>query len=132
MQLFLGEKMVEKREHTNKEKRILELIEELNLSQKDFAERVGTNGRTLHNYIHEDRPPNYEILVNMCNVFNVNLNWLLTGFGTMFSDEKKIVALSEQEKELLLYFKNVPDFVKEGLIQGLKTACTKQEAFIEK
>ncbi len=48
-----------------------------------FAQKAGIVQATFHNYI-KGRPPNVNSLNNICNNFNVNLNWLITGKGEKY------------------------------------------------
>ncbi len=73
--------------------RIRSLRDELNLSQTEFAERLGS-GRGIVKNIEEGRTvPKPQFLELICRVYNVNRDWLETGEGEMFTDmsfEEKI------------------------------------------
>ena len=101
--------------HTEREKRLLTLIDTLNLSQKSFAEKIGVTNRALYNYLYEDRCPSPECLVKMHQLFKVNLNWLLTGEGKMFQDKKDEI-FSEQEINLIKYYRAMQKDVKNAKI----------------
>ena len=47
-----------------------------------FAKKAGIRQSTFHRYLN-DRMPNVESLNAICNTYDVNLNWLLTGRGEM-------------------------------------------------
>lgn len=122
---------MEKKEHTEKEERLLLFISKVNLSQKDFSEQIGITGRTLHNYIHNDRYPNPEYLIKMKELFNLNINWLLTGDGNMFNENrKKVVELKQEEKDLLLYFNFVSEPIQESVLKCLETIYKEQKQFV--
>jgi transcriptional regulator with XRE-family HTH domain len=50
---------------------------------KKFAEISGINPVTLLNY-SKGRTPKADALTNICESFNVNINWLLTGRGERY------------------------------------------------
>jgi len=60
-------------------KRIDKVIKNSNLSQKDFAEKIGISEQAIGNYINNRRFPKAEILLKMKQTFNVSVDWLLTG-----------------------------------------------------
>lgn len=67
--------------------RIRELRKYLNLSQAEFAERLGTTRDVIGNieYNRLKRPEQKESLYKLiCKEFDVNEEWLRTGNGEMF------------------------------------------------
>lgn len=72
---------------------IRELRDSLNLSQTEFAERLGC-GRGIIKNIEESRTvPKPQFIDLVCRVYNVNRAWLETGEGEMMADmtrEEKI------------------------------------------
>ena len=117
--------MVDK-EHTEREKRLLTLIDTLNLSQKSFAEKIGVTNRALYNYLYEDRCPSPECLVKMYHLFHVNLNWVLTGEGNMFQN-KEYEIFSEQEIDLIKYYRVMQRDVKNAINVSFKAIFNYQE-----
>ncbi len=115
--------------HTEREKRLLTLIDTLNLSQKSFAEKIGVTNRALYNYLYEDRCPSPECLVKMHHLFKVNLNWLLTGLGPIFINNGVEINLSRKEEKLLFYFNLLPEFIQNGIIVGLDKTELNQQFF---
>lgn len=96
-------------------KRLASFRNHINLSQMEFAKLLEINPVTLSNYERGRRFPDVTILNVLREKTNVNLNWLISGDGTMFefkSDaisskkekSKKIAALSEELKNLLENF----------------------------
>jgi len=69
----------------NKLKRIRKI---LNLSQKETAAKLGVPFTTISRYEHNIIKPSFDILSRYAKIFNVNINWLLTGRGEMFISEK--------------------------------------------
>lgn len=64
--------------------RIKELRKTLDLTQSEFAERIGSSQNTLANYEIGRRNPSSSVINNICKEFNVNEQWLRTGEGEMF------------------------------------------------
>ena len=83
--------------------------ESLDLTQKQFAEKVGKSFRTIQNYETNKTPLDLEIIQNLAKIYNVNTNWLLTGSGEIFLNEEKFCAqelksynLSQEEINLII------------------------------
>ena len=57
-------------------------------NRKAFAEHAGLKQATFNNYIKEGRPPTADALNNICNTYNVNLNWLVAGIGNKYLNDE--------------------------------------------
>ncbi|ACS79713.1 conserved hypothetical protein [Maridesulfovibrio salexigens DSM 2638] len=66
-------------------KRIEQVKSELNLSNKALAEQGKTTDRTIINIKSGSSTPNAKILYHWRENLGLNINWLLTGVGEMFS-----------------------------------------------
>jgi len=76
-------------------KRLLKIINERSEGKSSvFAKKAGISQATFHNYT-KGRMPNAESLYNICNIYNVNINWLLTGKGDVYIKNKKNYAAEE-------------------------------------
>ena len=64
----------------------LKLLREknLNLTQGKFADSLGVPLTTISKYERGEVKPTSEFLIKLSKIYGVNLNWLLTGEGTMF------------------------------------------------
>lgn len=58
--------------------------EELGISQVIMAERLGIAQAQYSTYERGDRKPSAEIFQKFISIFNINVNYLLTGEGPMF------------------------------------------------
>lgn len=68
--------------------RIKELRKVLNLTQNEFGTAIGL--RSSISEIENNKAPITErTIIAICNIFNVNENWLRTGNGEMFINEDK-------------------------------------------
>lgn len=64
--------------------RIKQLRKQLNLTQQQFAERIGSVQNTITGYETGRRLPSNQVITLICKTFNVNEQWLRTGEGEMF------------------------------------------------
>jgi len=56
-------------------------------NQSDFAKKLDISRTTLIGYEDGSSPPSAAFLIKICEIFNVNINWLLAGTGKMFLSE---------------------------------------------
>lgn len=73
------------------------LRKELNLSQRQFALRLGLDPGYVSRILRGKSVPSERILLLIENLFHVNRKWLDCGEGPVFKDS----ALSKNRKELL-------------------------------
>lgn len=95
--------------------RIRELRKTLEMTQNDFAVRIGLTQNTITKYETGLRSPSNQIVISICREFNVNEDWLRTGNGNMFN------PMSEDE-ELDLYIGRISggeDKFKKNLLKAL-------------
>lgn len=64
--------------------RIRKLRKALDLTQQEFAARIGTSANVLTNYETGRRNPSSSVINNICKEFHVREDWLRTGSGEMF------------------------------------------------
>lgn len=64
--------------------RIKKLRKALDLTQQEFADRIGVKRNTIANYETGRNNPVDSIISLICREFNVNEEWLRTGNGEMF------------------------------------------------
>lgn len=65
--------------------RLRDIRSALELAQKEFASRLNISASRLSNYLSGSRDIPFEVLTQLSSIFNVNLNWLITGEGEMFN-----------------------------------------------
>lgn len=61
------------------------LRRELRLSAQKLADSIGISLITMQNYELGKREPKYSFLYQLLTLYNVNINWLMTGEGDMFN-----------------------------------------------
>lgn len=64
-------------EKANFSSRIKELRTNNNLTQTEFAEKIGTTQATLSSYENTDKTPSLDIVKNIAEIFTVSIDWLL-------------------------------------------------------
>ena len=65
--------------------RIKKIRRELNLTQHEFAARIGSVQNTITGYETGRRVPSNQVISLICKEFHVNESWLRTGEGEMFA-----------------------------------------------
>lgn len=88
---------------------VLELLEEKNLSQKQFAVMLGLPYTTLNGYINNKREPDYKTLLDISKALQVSTDYLLgsniSSAGVLTNRELSMVKmfrqLSDAQKELV-------------------------------
>ena len=83
------------------EKRIKYLRKNLNLTQQQFAEKIGIKRNTLAQYETGRNEPIDAVLNLICREFNVNETWLRTGEGEIFKQYAKDEEITSFFNELL-------------------------------
>lgn len=86
--------------------RLKQLRNKLKISQTEMANKMGTSQHTISNYEKSKRFPDSRFLLQLRDLCQVNLNWLINGQGPMFAkyDMKKseeLAYLSERLQALL-------------------------------
>lgn len=82
-------------------KRLIELMEEKDMTQCELANLIGTTNVTISRYISGDRSPRIEIIVKIAEVFNVSIDYLLGFSNTRFvNDFSNYSGLSKIEYKL--------------------------------
>lgn len=79
--------------------RIKKLRKALDLTQQEFADRIGMKQNTIATYEMGRATPSDPTINNICKEFNVNETWLRTGEGEMFvqlSRDEEIAAFLGQ------------------------------------
>ena len=87
--------------------RIKSIRTTMNMSQQQFAERIGITRSAVANIESGKKSPS-ELAINaICYVFNVNKKWLYTGEGKMFNNTPNIKETEAFRKKLLSFISNL-------------------------
>lgn len=74
--------------------RILALLKEKRLSQKDLARMIGVSEAALSRYIKNEREPSIEVMANLATALDTTVDYLTTGAKaeTDFDEIYRLVA----------------------------------------
>ncbi|MFB4390217.1 helix-turn-helix transcriptional regulator [Bacillus sp. BR_10] len=98
--------------------RLRSLREKHNLTQEQIAKKIGISRGTYAHYEINKRRPDYETLIKITDIFNVSLDFLLTGKEFDSSNEDMWKKLLDPKTELFFKdLKDAPDDKIEELIQ---------------
>lgn len=75
-------------------KRIKNLRNNLKITAKDFADVLQIPLRTIGSYERDEAQPSPKFFNALINIYRVNINWLLTGQGSVFLSEKAEIDMS--------------------------------------
>lgn len=64
--------------------RLKKLRKTLDMTQQEFADRIGTKRNTIAKYETDTNVPSAAVISLICREFNVNEEWLREGRGEMF------------------------------------------------
>ena len=94
--------------------RIKQLRNHLNLTQKEFASKIGLKNSSLCDIEQNRCRVTERTIISICSVFNVNENWLRTEEGNMF------ITVNKNYQEFFSIFKNLSPVLQDFLIKITK------------
>ena len=88
-------------------KRLRLIREEKGITQAELGEKLGIQFQHVSKYERGETVPTWENLIKLNELYNVNINWLLTGKGRMFHslvnysnpEEKSIAMVRDTEPD---------------------------------
>lgn len=95
-------------------KRIRELRKTLNLSQKEFADKIGLKQNAISHVEKDGSTVTEQNIKTICSQFSVNENWLRTGDGKMFLENEK------KQREFFDVFDGLSPALQDYLIKTAK------------
>ncbi|MCI8339550.1 MAG: helix-turn-helix transcriptional regulator [Lachnospiraceae bacterium] len=75
--------------------RIKTLRKELNMTQQEFADKIGSKRNTIAKYETDVNVPSTAVISLICREFNVNENWLRNGNGDIFIEKSHDAQIEE-------------------------------------
>lgn len=108
--------------------RIKKLRKALDLTQQEFAEKIGSVQNTITGYETGRRAPSNQVVALICREFNVDETWLRTGEGEMFVKRARNEELAAFMNEIL---QGDPDF-RQKFISVLSRMTVEEWAILEK
>ena len=80
------------------------------MSQREFAEKLGISQSSISGYEKNTRLPDYDIIRKICSEFTVSADWIIIGKQT--SERNENYALLEKDYlQLLVKYKQLDKFV---------------------
>lgn len=61
--------------------RLRHCLQDRNMSQKEFAEKIGVMQSTINKYVNDKQMPRADIIQEMCRVLGISADWLLGMIG---------------------------------------------------
>ena len=110
------------------ETRIKKLRKALELTQQEFAERIGIKRNTVATYEIGRNVPLDAVIASMCREFNVNEAWLRTGEGEMFHKRSREDELTAYMNSLL---QSEPDDIRRRFATAVSHLSTQQLEILE-
>lgn len=115
--------------------RIKALRNALNLTQEEFANRLGIKRNTVGNYETGNRIPSKQTITSICREYSVNEMWLREGKGEMFSlddvvsldDYARILGITPRERAIIEKFLLIDPAKREFIINIISDVFVKQD-----
>ena len=104
--------------------RVKMVREALNLSQREFGEKLGVSRDVISNIEYGRVQPKELLLQHICQLYRVNPHWLETGDGEMFEADPEETAKID---EALSIFKSLRPEFQEYALEQIKKLSELQE-----
>ena len=115
------------------EERLKELRKTLNLTQQEFADKIGVKRNTIAQYESGRNAPIDAVVTLICRTYGVNETWLRTGEGEMFISRGRSEAIAQEINRFIPIIVMVlggliamwsewtcsPDVIARGFVSGL-------------
>ena len=96
--------------------RIKEVRKAKKISQKDFAKNINLSQNHISSIEKGVRAATDRIINDICKVYNVNKDWLLTGQGKMFRDPLEPFLIEDEEiKDFIKSFLSIDENIQEEI-----------------
>lgn len=109
--------------------RLKKLRKTLNLTQQEFADKIGIKRNSFANYETGRNTPMDAIIVSICREFNVSEDWLRNGVGDMFLPTDRNADIAKLTKQLL---NEESDSFKNRFVSMLANLTIEEWEFLER
>jgi len=109
--------------------RLKKLRKALDLTQQEFADKIGIKRNSFANYETGRNTPIDAIIVSICREFNVSEDWLREGIGDMFLPTDRNADIAKLTKQLL---SEESDSFKNRFVSMLANLSVEEWEFLEK
>ena len=96
--------------------RLKKLRKELDMTQQEFADKLGTARNNIAGYETGKRNPSNAVISLICREFNINEKWLRTGEGEKFIELSRSDEIAQFVGQLMT---EEDDSFKKRLVSGL-------------
>ena len=103
--------------------RLKTVRETLDLSQREFGEKLGVSRDVISNIEYGRVQPKELFLQHVCQLYKVNRHWLETGEGEMFDENPE----SDKFHEALTIFKSLRPEFQDYALEQIKRLAQLQE-----
>ena len=107
--------------------RIKQIRKSYNLTQQEFAERIGCSRSGLANYEAGRNEPLDPIITSICREFSINEDWLRTGEGPM----KRSTSREDEIEAMVTNAMNGNANLTKAVVQALCNRTEKELAALE-
>lgn len=108
--------------------RIKAVREALQLSQREFGEKLGVSRDVISNLEYDRVPPKPLLLRHICELYGVNPHWLESGVGEMFASSP---GVSSKHQEALRLFQSLRPEFQDFALEQIKSLSSLQETLKE-
>ncbi len=115
---------------TGVKSRIKQLRHSLDLTQQEFADRIGIKRNTIANYESGRNEPIDAVFSLICREFGVSESWLRTGEGEMFIQEDPDEEFMRAAKTIASSNSKEDQMIRRAILHLLEMDKTKKEAFV--
>ena len=109
--------------------RLKKLRKALDLTQQEFADRIGSKRNTIAKYETDTNSPSSAVISLICREFNVNEDWLRNGTGDMFLPVDRDAEIAEFVGKAL---RGESDTFKKRFIRMLSRLTEDEWGFLER
>lgn len=109
--------------------RLKKLRKALDLTQQEFADRIGSKRNTVAKYETEANMPSTAVVSLICREFNVSEDWLRNGVGDMFLPTDRNADIAKLTKPLL---SEESDSFKNRFVSMLANLTIEEWEFLER
>lgn len=106
---------------------IQNFLNEKNINSKELSKSCGIPYTTIRGWFYDKKLPSYNQLLILAKYFNCSADYLLgleDDFGVKSYDSPTVSALTDDEKELLELYKQLPPERKKMLIYSAQDSLT--------
>lgn len=110
--------------------KIRELRVEKNLTQKDFAQKIGSTNKNIWAYEKGLAVPPLDVLIEMSNFFECSIDYLVGRTDDLGNVIVKRETMTDKETQLLDIFQRIPSIYQSQVIEYAAYIAERQKGFL--